>query len=175
LKVNSRGAGTEKTNIANPEAIDSFDDLNQGDWLEQSSTTDTTVEFTGDKTASGASVRQGSRLVYKGSSSSKMTIKSISTTGGTVTVNVSGESFQQYGLTAFSGGKGGKIILEAGARGSLNEDYDLEDMMGGGISTPSPSITYSGSLKVYGADNAAVYELPITDEAAYNEAVSYFN
>jgi hypothetical protein len=175
LKVNSRGAGTEKTNIANPEAIDNFDDLKQGDWMEYSETSDTTVEFTGDKTVSDATVYQGSKSVDKASELSKMTIKSISNTGGTVTVNVSGEASQQCGVTASIGGKGGKIILEAGARGSLNGDYNLADMMGDDIPTPSPSITYSGSLKVYGADNAVVYELSIKGEDTYDEAVSYFS
>ena len=78
------------------------------------------------------------------------------------------------------GGKGGKIILNANVRGPVNGEIDLSDInedfegIEDILNSLDISITYSGSLNVYGADDKMVYQLPIKDEASCLEALAYF-
>jgi hypothetical protein len=148
-----------------------------GDYMDYSGSSNTTVEFTGNKTESNAVVYQGSSVRIEQSGSSRVELKEISATkdSGKVAVRYSGKNSDVYILTVSYGGKSGKIILDATQEGSLADEFVVtgEDDM------PNPSdilpITFSGSLKVFGADDALVYELAIKDEPTYYEALSYFN
>jgi hypothetical protein len=177
LKINSLGRSVIKENLSKVEDVDDLTGLIGSTLIEGSQNENTTVVFTGDKALSGATVYQGSKTVERASASYKATLKSISLKDMAIIVNIngSGQSSQEYGLTASSNGKGGKIILEAAARFSLKGDFDITDIMGtDGPDMSGVSPTISGFLKVYGADNAVVYELPIINQESYVEALGYF-
>jgi hypothetical protein len=74
------------------------------------------------------------------------------------------------GFVVKAGGKAAKISLDAkeshSAQASNKTWAELNEM--------ADSTTYSGSLTVYGANDAEVYKLPITDEDTYYEAMAYF-
>ena len=75
-----------------------------------------------------------------------------------------------YGVTASADGNGARIIVDATETGVWT--YTNETVSGGGTgSTP----TYTGSLKVYGADTTTpVYTLTITSNATFRQALGYF-
>jgi hypothetical protein len=170
LKITSKGSETQKSNVEN------LEDMKAGSFQEMSGNSDTVVEFTADKTASGVTVYQGSRIAEKTAVSGRLTIKSINESTGQITANGSGSETTSYayGLTASYNGKAGKIIFEAGITGSVNKDltFSFEDV--DGLDDLSVVLTYSGSLVVYGADNTEVYRLDIADEEEFDEAEQYF-
>jgi hypothetical protein len=186
LKINSLGRATLEMNLPeDPENPENWYNLS-GVLVDGSQNENTTIEFTGNKTLGEAAVYQGSKAAEKMSASYKTTVKAItpenSPTGMriTVTVDASGQISQDYGLTASSGGKGGKLILKAAAGLSLHSDFtfsfsEIAEMGENGPDMSLISPIFSGSLSVYGDGNAAVYELPITSQESYEEALGYFS
>ncbi|GHV75354.1 hypothetical protein AGMMS49942_01750 [Spirochaetia bacterium] len=68
--------------------------------------------------------------------------------------------------------KAAKIILHAKCTYILSaSDKTMADLE----SLETTERTYSGSLRVYGADDAVVYELPITDRESNDETGTYFS
>jgi hypothetical protein len=169
IKVTSKGSYTSKREPEN---------FMDEDWIpavghngQMSSNTETTVDITADKTVSGVVVYAGSKVEQKAKSSQSFRITELSSSGAKVHISASGEESNVFSLTVSSGGKGGKIILNARQSGSLNNDFVFaseEDDF------PEPSVKYSGSLTVYGDGNKAIYTLPIESEATYEAAMAYF-
>jgi hypothetical protein len=114
---------------------------------EMSFSDETTIEFIIDKTESGVTVYKGSKLAKK---------EDFTRTPA----SGKGSSSYAYGLTVSSKGKGAKIILEANGNGTINESGETSK--------------YSGSLKVYGDNNAPVYEKAIDKEETFNEVMDLF-
>jgi hypothetical protein len=175
LKINAEGRITREADPDNFMQED-YDEPEAGDYGEGSRTENTTVEFTANKSASGVVVYAGSRTRMEESASMKTEIKAVLEPSVTFTESGSNKETVVYRLTASSNGKGGKIILGALAEESLTREVE-EDPWDGSQPSPdysSASGSYSGSLKVFGADNALVYELPITNRTTYRQALGYF-
>jgi hypothetical protein len=171
IKVTSKGSYTSKSEPEN---------FMDEDWTpavghngQMSSNMETTVDITADKTVSGIVVYAGSKVEQKAKSSQSIRITELelSASSAKVRISVSGEESNVFSLTVSSGGKGGKIILNARQSGSLNGDYVFA---GEEDDFPEPSVKYSGSLTVYGDGNKAIYTLPIESEATYEAAMAYF-
>jgi hypothetical protein len=103
---------------------------------------ETTIEFIDDKTESGVTVYKGSKVAKKED-------------GATTSTSSNGSLSYACGWTVSSNGKGAKIILEANVK------------VNGSVTT----IKYSGSLKVYGDNNAPVYEKAIDKNEVFNEII----
>ncbi|MDR0450680.1 MAG: hypothetical protein LBH26_05395 [Treponema sp.] len=144
-----------------------------GDYVKNSFTMNTTVEFTADRTTSGAVVYKGSSARVGQLSSSRVELKETEALISiALTLGISDNKSEFYSLTASHNQKGGKIILETDARGSLNADLTIDLPWDGNM--PELELARSGSLKVFGADNELLYELPITDITSYERALTYF-
>lgn len=171
LKINATGNATYRLNP--PDFMQDGYIPKAGDSMGEDQTSDTTVEFTADKSAGGATVYKGSRISEKSAESSSVTIEKIDTASQSGTVNFagSGSSFHVYSLTVSGGGKGGKIILNAQVQGSGSKTITVSDE---NFDFPDIPVTYSGSLTVYGANDTAVYTKNISGEADYNEVMAYF-
>jgi hypothetical protein len=145
---------------------------NVGDSSEMSSSEETTIEFIANNTTGPVTIYSGSHLASKRDGSQSMKVKAIDETSGTITLTVSGSgsSSYAYGLTVSSNGKGAKIILEAKITW---KDNNVEITLPPG--NEFDSTTYSGFLRVYGAENKIVYEKAIDSEKAFNDEVrEYF-
>jgi hypothetical protein len=149
------------------------------DNTQESSSSVTTVELTGNKEVSGVVIYQGSKIEQKETESGSYRITSVSLASFNMTMHISESEAESavYTLTASSGGKGGKIILDAHLSESLSTDYTYSFTGGDDDDFPEPSIKYSGSLTVYGAGDAVIYTLtlPINNEATYETATDYFD
>jgi hypothetical protein len=164
LKINARGSSSLSSNVPAENQIEDYEPK-PGDWVKNAYNSYIAVDFTGDKTESGLTVYQGSTVKAEEEESSDITVKA-----NTFGVKISYKEVYAYGLTVSSGGKGGKIVLDAKAAGALSGEYtDPEEMEGS--DTP---IIYTGSLTVYGAADAEVYKLNIINEATYDQALGYF-
>jgi hypothetical protein len=119
----------------------------------------TTVDITSDIEKSGLTVYKGSVVKTRDNSSGERNEKE---------EKGSFEELHAFALTVSSGGKGGKIILEAKYTGKGTTNYESGEDVDG-------STTYSGSLIVYGADEKEWHRVNIKDEATYGEALGYFN
>jgi hypothetical protein len=164
LEVTASGSETESGSIGEiPQA---------GDSEEEAWNSNTTIKFTGDKSVSGGTIYTGSSMAAKETGSGRITVKGIDTESMSATINVneSINEYYAYGLTVSANGKGGKIILDASAQGAINKDVK----MSGPSDFPDMDITYSGSLKVYGADDTEYTIVAIASEDDYDEALSYF-
>jgi hypothetical protein len=171
LKINTWGTETYKTNNANFMSDDYSP--KEGDYDEESESSDTAVEFTADKTAGEVIVYEGSRITVRDVDSYRMTITKLTTpTSGTVNFTGSENYSLAYGLTASVGGRGVKIILDAQAQGSINKDLTVSN---GDFDWPDTPLSYSGSLQVYGADDTPVYTKNIKTKADYDEVMGYFD
>jgi hypothetical protein len=174
LKINYEGSETFK---AVPENFmnEGYEDIAKaGDYMEGSETENYTIEFTADKSESGAVVYKGSSIGREESGSMRIVLKALSgPMSGTITVSGSQKSSIVYSLTASAGGKGGKIILEAAVEGSFDTDFNVDASWDGDM--PDVPASYSGSLKVFGADDEVKYELSITNAATYQQALAYFS
>jgi hypothetical protein len=178
LKVNSQGSETEGGRLLDLFWGESSFIPEKGDYAEESEKYSTTIEFTADKTVPGVTVYANSRIDEKSDDYYKITITAIdlATFSGTINLNASESSSYGYGFTVSSGGIGGKIIFEASVKGSVKRDiqvagnFDPDDM----FEDLSENIRYSGSLKVYGADDALVYTKIITNEDEFDDLADYF-
>jgi hypothetical protein len=149
----------------------------KGDRGTMSSSVETSADITADTTESGVLVYGGSRVVEKERATASYTITDVVVLGGiptgfTVLMSGSGEFTALYTLTASSGGKGGKIILNLRMGGSIS---NVEYSYPGDGESPDMPYTYSGSLNVYGANDEAQYTLDITNMATYQQAMAYFD
>jgi hypothetical protein len=163
LKINASGRYNWSSNVS---AEEQGYEPKPGDWMKQTFGDNVTVNFTGDKTASGLTAYQDSVVKSESEGSWDAKLKD----NGKADVKISGGEVYAYGLTVSSGGKGGKIVLDARATGALSGEYTDPEEAEDDVST-----TYSGSLTVYGADDAEVYKLDIKDEATYDQALGYFH
>ncbi|GHV94386.1 hypothetical protein AGMMS50293_07060 [Spirochaetia bacterium] len=91
-------------------------------------------------------------------------------------VSGSSSGVYNYGWTVINNGKAGKVILTASRTGSLTTTiYSADEAAGpGGMPYPDYTETISGSLTVYGADDAEKYRFEITDETKLYTALRYF-
>jgi hypothetical protein len=174
LKVTSKGSNTYKATPPNF-MNEGYTNPKVGDNVQMSSSMETAVDITKDKTESGVVIYQGSKVEQKEKESGSYSITAVSLSPLNIKIRISGsgEESAVYTLTVSSGGKGGKIILDARQSGSLSTDYiytgdDDDDF-------PDMALKYSGSLTVYGADDAVIYSLPINNEATYETATAYFD
>jgi hypothetical protein len=166
LKINITG---EVTSSANPSNF-MEEDYNPaaGDFGKKSMTDNTTVDFIADHTEGGAVVYKKSRITTKIKGSySEETVTSVSGTSPLGSVKHFRDDAYADGLTASSGGKGGKIIFDAKVQGSfVKSDYNISDGEDRSV------YDYSGSLKVYGANNTEVYAKNIAAYEDYREALA---
>jgi hypothetical protein len=140
-----------------------------GDTYEYSYNFDTIAKYIVDITSDTVTVKLGSTFAEKQNMSQKGTVKAVvvDDEGDTRTegdLNLSNETAYSFGLTAAANGKGGKIILSASRKQSFNGTYNKD--------TEFPDPTISGSLKVYGANDAEVYSQTIDTEARLNDALA---
>jgi hypothetical protein len=167
LKINSNGSVVEKW-------MGDDDIPKANDYTEASDDSNTTIEFIGDKSVSGGTIYEGSRTAEKVAEFERVTFKKVDmlSMSGTINVNASVNESYAYGLTVSYNGKSGKIILDATLAGSLNKDIDIfsED----DYPDMAITLTYSGSLVVYGADNEEVYREDITDKDEFEDVFKYF-
>jgi hypothetical protein len=174
LKINAVGDSTQRATLS----LDGTAIPKPGDYMEMSENRDAAVEFTGNRTEGGATVYSGSRIAEKARSYGKVTIKSIDAAqSGSITVYGSGSAEFVYSLTASSGGKSGKIIFEAGIEGSMNRDLDISDEVLDNIDELFGELpfVFSGSLTVYGADDAELYREDIANADDFTMLAEYFN
>jgi hypothetical protein len=170
LKVTSRGSETYTANP--PNFMDDDWEPAAGQSLQMSESSDTTVELTTDKVASEVVIYQGSTVTQKENETGSLSITAISGSGATIRASMSENDSDQYALTASYTGKGGKIILNARRTASIsNQTYNITSL----DDFPEPPFTYSGSLTVYGADDAEVFTVLINSEATYYLAMNYFD
>jgi hypothetical protein len=140
--------------------------LTEGKYMEQSYNSYIAVDFTSDTTESGVTILKGGSSKQKTESNGRVTRKNETT----ISAKDSSEDSRTGGLTVYSGGKGGKIILEAKQEYSASGDIDVTEWPGDDDTEP----TYSGFLAVYGKDNKEVYKLNIINAQTYGEALGYF-
>ena len=128
--------------------------------------------LTADKTSGEATVLKDSVLESKDESSMDITVTAA---GNPSTAKISGSlsGIEQYafGLTVTGGGKAAKIVLEAKYSASTQVSDKTQEQ----AQNMTPVKAYSGSLTVYGANDAEVYKLPITNAATYDQALGYFD
>jgi hypothetical protein len=136
----------------------------QMSWSDQ-----TILEFTTKGYESGVVVYGGSWVLKYNGMAASYEVKNISSGNATIHMNGSNEYSDLYTLTASSGGKGGKVILDTSERQSANVDFTYPG------NSPQPPATYSGSLKVYGDNDQVRYTLNITNAATYQQAMDYFD
>jgi hypothetical protein len=166
VKVSSKGSFTE---------TDFMDDdwyPSKGESGRDSSSADTTVELTGDKAEYGVVIYSGSKVEQKEQYSVSYNVTDISSSGLTMRMSGSNDETTNYALTVSSGGKGGKIILNARQSATLPDrsyTFTFDDGF------PDVSVKYSGSLTVYGEGDKELYKLPITDRETYYEATDYLD
>jgi hypothetical protein len=134
---------------------------------------ETITDVTANKTASGVVVYEGSKVVEKGNFTVRYDILGLLDSGLKMRINGSGEESAIYTLAVSNNGKGGKIILNVHLNGSFN-NVEWTFAGGDGDLLKFP-YTYSGSLKVYGANDQVQYTLNITNEATYQQAMNYFD
>jgi hypothetical protein len=164
LKVSSSGSYSYKSSVP-----DSDDDYvyKVGDYREISQKSDTTAEITKDKSSSGITVLTGGKIAEKTDSSGKQTVKSLKSDGSpdTFTITGSEQSAYGYGFTVLNGGVGGKVVFSATYKASFSGVMQQDEP------APKPTITASGSLKVYGAENALIYTKNIASEKDFEEVI----
>jgi len=127
-------------------------------------------EVTRAATENGVTIAQGSTFEMQSSGSGNQTV----TTAGTYetfrenyTVRQKQQAVEAFTVTTSSGSV--KIILDASMEGNESRNnvlYYGDD----GVGTRTQTMTYSGSLKVYGDNNALLIDHRIVDEASFNLA-----
>jgi hypothetical protein len=166
VKVSSKGSFTES------DFMDDDWEPSKGENGRDSSSNDTTVELTGNKEASGFVIYSGSRVEQKEQYSVSYNVTDISSSGLTIRMSGSNDETTAYAMTVSSGGKGGKIILNARQSATLpDSSYTFTSY----DDFPDVPVKYSGSLTVYGEDDEELYKLPIANDETYYEAMSYFD
>ncbi|MDR0561140.1 MAG: hypothetical protein LBG73_00430, partial [Spirochaetaceae bacterium] len=123
----------------------------------------TTATLIADITSGIVTVKLGSTFAEKSEAYEKDTIKAMGANGSPSEYDMNAYTKEAYsfGLTATADGKGGKIILSASSNWSIN----------GNEQTERTDPTVSGSLEVYGANDAKVYSENLDTEAKLNEAL----
>ncbi|MDR2535291.1 MAG: hypothetical protein LBD29_04570, partial [Treponema sp.] len=168
LKVSSKGVSkvtADTLDFSKPNLV-------AGQSLKSSSNTSDKAVFTVDKDAlATVTILKDSSFEQKNDSKMDITVATAGTYD-TAKFNGSQSGTEQYvlGFTAKSAGKSAKITLTAKFVGSANFTNQTSAEVGA-----ASSEEYSGSLIVYGADNAVVYKLEITDKTTYTKALGYFN
>ncbi|MDR2094479.1 MAG: hypothetical protein LBP76_03040 [Treponema sp.] len=159
LKINVTGNGSFSSN---PPDMTENHDFKAGDYYEKISHLYAAADFTSDKEEAGVTIRKGSSIQNKADEYQKVS----SIKDATTQQQESEKSSMTGGLTVYSDGKGGKIILEA----NKVEDSKRES----GEDKPTVNSTYTGFLAVYGQDDTEVYKLVIENEETYKKALAYF-
>jgi hypothetical protein len=167
VKVSGKGSMTFEGDL-DPEA----ETFTVNASLNYSSKDNWKATVTEDATVSDFIVLENSVFEYKKESSSTMKVTAAGD-AETAKFNMSQSGTEQYafGLTVKSGDKAAKIILDAKSIFSAsvsNKTFDEMEEEG------ESSQTYSGSLKVYGANNAVIKTITITDRTSWEEALGYF-
>jgi hypothetical protein len=172
LTINSSGKSSVDTNIS-----ENQQDYKKGDYYNKSTSQNVAFEVTKDTKSDNEQVTliKKSTVVTKQSENRRQTITAVNGKDFTYTDQYSELAAYGYGLTIRHNDKAGKIIFEASYKetfsGTLNHkdgDDDDDDEKG-----PEPTITVSGSLKVYGSGDTPVYDEPIT-KSNYEKVFEYF-
>jgi hypothetical protein len=180
LKVNSQGSSTEVGKLIDFFWGEDFFNPEKGDYMEESENHSTTIEFIEDKITSRDTIYAKSRIDEQGDYYYKVTMTEFypENRSGTANMNTSKSSSYGYGFTVSHGGIGGKIIFEASVQGSIKRDNIQVDYKFGPTDYYEEDLSrnskYSGSLKVYGAEDELVYTEIITSRNEFDALAVYF-